>query len=95
MVRNFTLFGNKQGSKGRQGNPRGTSRRRGQKRRRLSIERLEERQLLSVLFQDNFDSGMSPSWVSRVPRQWVEGGWLHTKEDGSGPIDSMAVVNAG
>ncbi len=48
----------------------------------------------TVLFEDTFDSGtMSPEWVSKAATQWVENGWLHTKDTDGWPRDSMAVVH--
>jgi len=48
----------------------------------------------TVLFEDNFDSGsMSSEWVSKAPTQWVQDGWLHTKDTDGWPRDSMAVVH--
>lgn len=34
----------------------------------------------SLLFEDDFDSGMSSEWVSIRPLQWVEDGWLHSQD---------------
>ena len=48
----------------------------------------------SVLFEDNFDNGsMSSAWVSKAPSQWVENGWMHTKDSNGWPRDSMAIVH--
>ena len=33
-----------------------------------------------ILFEDHFDSGASPQWVSVKPSQWVEDGWFHTQD---------------
>lgn len=46
-----------------------------------------------LLFEDNFDSGtMSDEWLTKAPEQWVQDGWLHTKDTDGWPRDSMAVV---
>lgn len=47
-----------------------------------------------LLFEDNFDSGiMSGEWVTKAPEQWVQDGWLYTKDKDGWPRDSMAVVH--
>lgn len=47
----------------------------------------------TVLFEDNFNEGMSSEWVSKAPSQWVSEGWLHSKDTDGWPRDSMAVVH--
>jgi|GEM_PF-2715535 len=46
-----------------------------------------------VLFQDDFESGMSSEWVSKMPNQWVDNGWLHNQDRDGWPRDAMAVVH--
>lgn len=46
-----------------------------------------------ILFQDDFEQGMSNEWVSKMPEQWVEDGWLHNKDTDGWPRDAMAVVH--
>ncbi|MFM7191008.1 MAG: hypothetical protein ACKOX2_09350, partial [Microcystaceae cyanobacterium] len=47
-----------------------------------------------TLFEDNFNSGvMSPEWVTIHPTQWVQDGWLHTKDLDGWPRDSQALVH--
>lgn len=50
----------------------------------------------AVLFEDSFDGGsMSAAWVSKAPSQWVEDGWLHTKDVDGFPRDSLIVAHDG
>lgn len=50
----------------------------------------------TVLFKDNFDSGtLSPEWVSIACCQWVQDGWMHTKDTNGGARDSEALVHDG
>ncbi len=48
----------------------------------------------TILFEDHFDNGaMSPEWVSKMPSQWVEDGWLHNRDTDGWPRDAMATVH--
>ncbi len=48
----------------------------------------------NILFADDFDTGvLSAEWVSKEPAQWIQDGWLHTKDTDGWPRDSMAVVH--
>ena len=48
----------------------------------------------TILFEDHFDGGvMSPEWVSKMPSQWVEDGWLHNRDTDGWPRDAMATVH--
>ena len=50
----------------------------------------------TVLFYDNFDSGfLSSEWISVWPTQWVQDGWLHTRDINGWPRDSEALVHDG
>jgi VCBS repeat-containing protein len=50
----------------------------------------------AVLFYDNFDSGsLSSEWISVWPTQWVQDGWLHTRDTNGWPRDSEALVHDG
>lgn len=50
----------------------------------------------SVLFEDHFDGPTpSPAWESRLASQWIEDGWLHTRDTDGGARDSLAIVHDG
>lgn len=50
----------------------------------------------TVLFYDNFDSGsLASEWKSVWPTQWVQDGWLHTRDINGWPRDSEALVHDG
>ena len=48
-----------------------------------------------VLFEDHFDGpNLSPDWKTILPTQWIQGGWMHTRDkDPSSPRNSQAVVH--
>ena len=50
----------------------------------------------TILFADDFDSGAwDPAWVTVHPTQWVEDGWLHSKDTDGGQRDALALVHDG
>jgi VCBS repeat-containing protein len=49
-----------------------------------------------LIFEDSFDAEtLSPSWESIWPTQWVQDGWLHTRDNNGWPRDSEALVHDG
>lgn len=45
-----------------------------------------------TMFSDNFNTGMSPEWVSINGTQWVQNGWLHSKVGGIVPEPSVFLI---